>query len=187
MFICIFGKAPTSGASPACICQPWSAFLDHRGPTRPFCNWVSTRDLFSQFRTQEFPSICKNSTALIIIPCLYYFVLYCGLFVLCLRAVLQSIVLLLPYTWQTPSGSTPLMSGIFRGQDWAFMRHVVLIIHNILPFLKHMPTVPVVVVGKEGRTKIGPWSHLIRNIPFVELPWELLSLCWWILGSECDR
>ena len=36
--------------------------------------------------------------------------------------------------------------------------------------LKHMPTVPVVGVRKEGRTLIGPWGYLNRKLTFVELP-----------------
>ena len=33
-----------------------------------------------------------------------------------------------------------------------------------------MPTVPVVGVGKDGRTVIGPWGYLNRKLPFIELP-----------------
>ena len=43
--------------------------------------------------------------------------------------------------------------------------------------LELMPTVPIVGVGKEGRTLIGPWGYLNRKLPFIELPWELLALC----------
>ena len=34
----------------------------------------------------------------------------------------------------------------------------------------HMPIVPVVGVGKDGRTVIGPWDYLNRKLPFIELP-----------------
>ena len=34
----------------------------------------------------------------------------------------------------------------------------------------HMPIVPVAGVGKDGRTVIGPWDHLNRKLPFIELP-----------------
>lgn len=46
------------------------AILGHRGPTGAFCNWVSTRDLLSQFRPSEFSSTYTTSIAFIIIPCL---------------------------------------------------------------------------------------------------------------------
>ena len=32
------------------------------------------------------------------------------------------------------------------------------------------PTVPVVCVGKEGRTLINLWGYLNRKLPFIELP-----------------
>ena len=35
---------------------------------------------------------------------------------------------------------------------------------------KHVPTVPVAGVGKEGHTLIGPWGYLNRKLPFMELP-----------------
>ena len=38
-----------------------------------------------------------------------------------------------------------------------------------LTSLKHMSTVPVVGVGKEGRALIGPWGYLNRKLPFIEL------------------
>ena len=34
----------------------------------------------------------------------------------------------------------------------------------------HMPIVPVVGVGKDGRTVVGPWGYLNRKLPFIELP-----------------
>ena len=34
----------------------------------------------------------------------------------------------------------------------------------------YMPTVSVVVVGKDGRILVGPWGYLNRKLPFVELP-----------------
>ena len=43
--------------------------------------------------------------------------------------------------------------------------------------MKHMPTVPIVGVGKMGRTLIGLWVYLNRKLPFIELPRELLALC----------
>ena len=33
----------------------------------------------------------------------------------------------------------------------------------------HMPIVPVVGVGKDGRTVIGPWDCLNRKLSFIEL------------------
>ena len=36
-----------------------------------------------------------------------------------------------------------------------------------IPSLKHMPTVPVVVVGNEGRVLIGAWGYLIRKLSFI--------------------
>ena len=42
--------------------------------------------------------------------------------------------------------------------------------HTTLPSLKHVPTVPIVGVGKKGRTLIGPWAYLSRKLPFIELP-----------------
>ena len=39
-----------------------------------------------------------------------------------------------------------------------------------------MPTVPVVGMGKEERTLIGPWGCLDRKLPFIELLCELLDL-----------
>ena len=33
-----------------------------------------------------------------------------------------------------------------------------------------MPTVPVVGVGKDGRTVIGAWGYLNRKLSFIELP-----------------
>ena len=38
------------------------------------------------------------------------------------------------------------------------------------PSLKYMPTVPIVGMGKEGRTLIGTWGYLNRKLPFIELP-----------------
>ena len=40
----------------------------------------------------------------------------------------------------------------------------------ILASCLHMPTVPVMGVGKEGRTVIGPWGYLNKKLPFIELP-----------------
>ena len=31
----------------------------------------------------------------------------------------------------------------------------------------HIPTVPVVGMGKEGGTVIGPWGYLNRKLPFI--------------------
>lgn len=42
-------------------------------------------------------------------------------------------------------------------------------------------------VGKEKRTLIGPWLNTKRNLPLIELPRELLALCWRILRSERHR
>ena len=39
-----------------------------------------------------------------------------------------------------------------------------------MPSLKHMPTVPIVSMGKEGRTLIGPLGYLNRKTPFIALP-----------------
>ena len=50
-----------------------------------------------------------------------------------------------------------------------------LVVYNLS--LKYVPTVPVVGVGKEGRTLIGPWGYLNRKLAFIELPSELLALC----------
>ena len=36
--------------------------------------------------------------------------------------------------------------------------------------LKHIPTVPEVGIGKEGRTLNGPLGYLKGKLPFVELP-----------------
>ena len=43
--------------------------------------------------------------------------------------------------------------------------------------MKYVPTVPIVGVGKEGRTLIGPWGYLNRKLLFIELFLELLALC----------
>ena len=40
----------------------------------------------------------------------------------------------------------------------------------------HMPTAPVVGVGKDGRTVIGPWGYLNRKLPFIELPLRTVGL-----------
>ena len=54
------------------------------------------------------------------------------------------------------------------------------IAHNsstgIRTVLKHMSTVPIVGMGKRGRTLIGPWGCLNRKLPFKELTCELLAL-----------
>ena len=39
-----------------------------------------------------------------------------------------------------------------------------------MPSLKHIPTVPIVSMGKEGRTLIGPLGYLNRKLPFIALP-----------------
>ena len=48
--------------------------------------------------------------------------------------------------------------------------HRLLLINPYAFSLKHMPTVPIVGMGKEGRTLIGPWGYLNRKLPFIELP-----------------
>ena len=35
---------------------------------------------------------------------------------------------------------------------------------------RNVPTVPIVGVGKDGRTSIGPRGYLNRKLPFIELP-----------------
>ena len=49
---------------------------------------------------------------------------------------------------------------------------------SYFPWTKHMPAVPVVGVENEGRILICSWDYLNKNLPFIELPWELLALCW---------
>ena len=58
-------------------------------------------------------------------------------------------------TWAT----TALWSEMGRNDDWICVCS-----------LKYVPTVPVVGVGKEGRTLVGPWGFLNRKLSFIELP-----------------
>ena len=58
----------------------------------------------------------------------------------------------------------------------------------LLPSLKHMPTVPIVGMGKEGHTLICPWGYLNRKLPFmIELPGELLALCQFSVVNAIDN
>lgn len=62
----------------------------------------------------------------------------------------------------------------------------------LIPSIKHIRrvfvlTVPVAGVGNEGRIILGPSSYLNTNLPFVELPEQLMALCRHIPGSERHR
>ena len=51
------------------------------------------------------------------------------------------------------------------------------LLHMSNPSLKHMSTVPVVGMAKEGRRLIRPWGYLNGKLPFIELSLELPALC----------
>lgn len=50
-----------------------------------------------------------------------------------------------------------------------------------------MSPVPNVGAGKDAHTLVGLWGYLNSKIPFIEVLWERLGFCGWIIVSERHR